>query len=452
MKGIKLIIVLLTQLWVGEFYAQLSINISPTLCPGSISNVSVSTGTFSAIQYSWTVSPAGPVFSAPSASITDITFNSPGPYTVSVDVLTGTGILTATTNVNVTSFNSLPTLTIFPAATALCPGYTTTLTGFGALTYTWISNTFTGSIVQQSIVVSAGSYTLMGWQGSNCIDTLMSISINSLNPANALPITISASQPTTCITSNFPKFSKPITLVPTGAGTYSWAPSVPPPIIVPPNPGITVRPTTSTCYTVIGSTAVCSNTAVYCVTVVPQFSVNILPSSITMCEGDTMLLSIGNVGSSTNGPSSAWTYSWAESAFNTTATISSYFTSSVKIFPVSSTSYTAELRDSKECTSSPEVATVTVNKCTGLYDATPEAQLFVFPNPVQSELKFQTSFSGSAWFYLSDILGNIIRENSLELFSQKVYTIPVSDLPSGVYYLKVVVSTQQILVKKIIKH
>lgn len=450
MKRIKLIIVLLTQLWIGEFYAQLSINISPTLCLGTLPNVSVNTGTINATAYSWSASPAGPVFTAPSASVTDITFTSPGPYTVSVDVLTGSGVLTVTTNVNVTSFNSLPTLTVAPASTALCPGYTTTLTGFGALTYTWISNTFTGSIIQQSIVASAGSYSLIGWQGSNCVDTLMSIHINSLNPANALPITIAASQPSTCITSNFPKFSKPVTLVPNGAATYSWAPPVLPPIIVPPTPGITVRPTTSTCYTVIGSTAICSNSAVYCVTVVPQFSINVIPSSITMCEGDTMQLSIGSVGSLANGPASAWTYSWTESA-GSSISISSYFTPTVSVFPQITTTYTLEMRDSKECISTPEVASVTVNKCTNLDKESVDSQFFIFPNPVLSQLVIQSGMSRTCQIYLCDLLGNRIMENRLEANPQEPVILDLSNFSSGVYYLNIVQSEQQLLVKKIIK-
>ena len=108
------------------------------------------------------------------------------------------------------------------------------------------------------------------------------------------------------------------TLVATGAATYSW------------NTGdttasISINPTTTTVYTVTGTTAGCSNTQTTSVTVkpIPTFSVTSSPTDI--CVGSTATLSA--ISNSTGGITS---YSW-----NTNAT-----TAVIVVSPTTTTIYT----------------------------------------------------------------------------------------------------------------
>lgn len=333
-----------------------------TICvPQSVTltaNSSASASTIGTINYSWTpvssISPTASIGGAPIIASPSLTTT----YTITGD--NGYGCIAQ--NTITVPVGTIPSLTYAATAQSLCPGFTSTLTGFGANTYSWTStNTFTGSIAQQSVSVGPGTYVLIGSNGGSCTNTLVpSVTVYSMNPANALPITIAANSATTCITSNFPKFSKPVHLKASGAGTYVWFPYNPNNMTYSLGPQTDVRPSSTTQYTVIGSTAVCSNTQVITVNVIPQFSMNVTPPLPAMCLGDSLKLSITNIGTLAVGPVSAFTYSWTEALNAPPISITSYFTPTVLVYPQNTTTYSVEVRDSRECISLPRLVTVTV--------------------------------------------------------------------------------------------
>jgi gliding motility-associated-like protein len=240
---------------------------------------------------------------------------------------------------------------------AVCVGFTSTLTAFGANSYTWTGNTFTGSVIQQSISAGPGSYTVLMSNGGGC--TALAVTSVSLAPPLQIHAT-AAGVGTTCIANNTPKFSKPVQLNATGAGSYVWFPYNPIYMTYSLGPQTTVRPPASTCYTVIGTTAVCSGTAQVCVNVIKQFTMNVVPPLPAICLGDSLKLNITNIDNSAVGAPSAFTYSWTEAANAPPISMSDYLVPSPVVYPQNTTTYTVEVVDTRSCISVPRLVTVTV--------------------------------------------------------------------------------------------
>ncbi len=335
--------------------ASLSISLSPknsTICPGQSATLTAS-GTTS---YSWI--PGNNL--QPSSTVPTVVAT---PSATTIYTVVGTNNLgcygTSTLQLVVGQW---PILSISPSAYSVCPGFNSTLTAFGAISYTWtgttasVPNTFTTPILQQSVAVGPGSYTVQGSNGGTCIrDTLISI-----GTATNLTINVAKSSNTTCIASNYPKFSHPVTFTASGAANYVWQPYNPAYMTYSLGPITTVRPPASTCYTVTGYNSVCSGTAVSCVTVIPQFTMNVVPPLPAMCLGDSVKLSITNVSTLAVGPPSAFSYSWTEAENAPPISISDYLEPVVTVFPQNTTTYSVEVRDSRACVSLPRLVTVTV--------------------------------------------------------------------------------------------
>src|SRR6218665_3722428 len=167
------------------------------------------------------------------------------PGTITYSVMGDSDPCLATATVSAIS----PSITVSNAS--LCPGSTTTLTAFGAGTYSWTGTGIMSPATQPSIVVGPGTYTLASpATGGACMATT---TISALPPLN---IQITQTDYTTCLNSNTPAMTKPVTLTAYGASSYSWSPVPFPPVA--PALSVTVRPLASTCYTVRGFTAICS--------------------------------------------------------------------------------------------------------------------------------------------------------------------------------------------------
>ncbi len=254
----------------------------------------------------------------------------------------------------------VPVGTVPPANTpnavysGVCVGFTSTLTAFGAISYTWTGNTFTNAIAQQSISVGAGSYTVLMSNGGGCTN----IATRSITPLPDLIIPVTASSPTTCIESNSPKYSKPVHLTATGAGSYVWFPYNPIHMTYSLGAQTDVRPPVTTIYTVVGSSPNCAGKGTITVAVIQQFSMNVTPPLPAMCIGDSLQLDVVNIGSDAVGP--AYSYSWTEALNAPPISMSNYFTPSVMVYPQNTTTYTTEVRDSRGCISFPKLVTVTV--------------------------------------------------------------------------------------------
>lgn len=481
---------------------QVNFTISPSFCVGDITTVSSNMS--SASIYSWAALPSGPVFSSPSASITNISFPVAGTYTIGHGVLTGTGYsytthivvvnaspvlaitgssavcpgqsatLTASgattytwapagslntgtgatviaspstsTNYSITggigsctasathsiTFAQFPVVSVVASQNSVCAGFSSTLVAFGASSYTWTGSTLSNPSFQQSVSVGAGQYTVVGSNGGNCTNS----AVLSIGFLPNLSIQVTQSSPTTCITSNFPsKISKPVTLTASGAGTYTWFPFNAATMTYSIGPIITVRPTSTTCFTVMGSTAVCSGSAVSCVSVIPQFSASISPSAPpVICSGDVVSLSVVNISGITHGLSSLFSYFWYEPVNAPPISMSSYFTQVVNVFPQNTCTYTMEVKDMYQCASLPDVVTVSVTTCTGINETDKDlGSLQLYPNPANDVLYINLNRAGQINIEILDALGKVILTQTMEGNSVQTLKLPIS---AGVYFVK----------------
>lgn len=223
------------------------------------------------------------------------------------------------------SVNGTPTLTASSNPTSYCAGSATTatLTGTGALTYTWNPGNLSGATVTVSPLVTT-TYTLGGTNAAGCSSNqtvnVVVIPIPTLN--------ISASSTAICAGNS-------TTLTGSGATTYTW------------NPGaltgatVSVSPATNTTYTLTGGNGSCTSTATISVVVNANPTITANSSPTLVCSGSTSTLSA--VG--------ALTYTWNPG---------SLFGSPVIVAPLITTNYTVTGSNAAGCTAT-AVAQVSIN-------------------------------------------------------------------------------------------
>ena len=186
-----------------------TVSVSPgsaTLCVGSNTALTASGAT----TYSW--SPATGLNTSVGASVTA------NPTITTTYTLSGTNatgcIGTKTVAITV---NALPTLSVSPAAPAVCVGSSVTVTASGATSYTWspangLSNTASASVTANPTITT--TYTLSGINASNCISTQQLIF--TVNP---LPIITSSPNSLVVLSGKGPVITAG------GASTYTWSPT-----------------------------------------------------------------------------------------------------------------------------------------------------------------------------------------------------------------------------------
>ncbi|MGZ3919890.1 MAG: T9SS type B sorting domain-containing protein, partial [Bacteroidia bacterium] len=166
----------------------------------------------------------------------------------------------------------------------ICSGGTATLIASGASTYSWSNGSTTTSITVSP--TSNTSYTVTGMSGSCSGNTIASVNIGS-------SLNVSVNSATICPGGT-------VTLIASGASTYSWSNGST-------TPSITVSPANNTSYTVTGMSGTCSNSFVSMVTIAAALAINV--NSVTICQGETASITA----------SGASSYEW--STGDTTSTI-----------------------------------------------------------------------------------------------------------------------------------
>jgi hypothetical protein len=191
--------------------------------------------------------------------------------------------------------NPLPIVTAAAANSPLCAGNSVTLTANGAVTYSWIPVSLTGSSVVDNPLVST-TYTVLGEDLNGCIGTgNVSVLVNP-NPT----ITIVATPTTICNGSS-------VSLSANGALTYTWSNNQTGAVI-------TDTPAISTTYSVTGTDANgCVGTESVLINVVPIPTITISPANTSVCIGSSATLTA-------NG---AINYTWLPSGTNGSVLVAS---------------------------------------------------------------------------------------------------------------------------------
>ncbi len=286
---------------------------SSTICSGQTTTLTA-TG---ASSYTWSANTGA--ITTSSAAVTP-TNNSTYTVTGNNAGCTSTG----TISLNVTA---PPSLTIAATSPSICSGQSTTITATGATSYTWSANT--GSAITHTVSVSPSTtdiYTVTS-NNAGCISSQI-ININ----VTATPTIITvASQTVICS-------GQSTTLSASGAPSYTWSA----------NAGganttsVSVSPSNSTNYTVIGDNLGCTSSQIVNVNVNTTPTVNIVSTSTAVCEGNSATLTF----------SGASTYTVTNPSVITNST--------VIVTPTTQTTYTV-VGETAGCSSTAQTITINVN-------------------------------------------------------------------------------------------
>jgi gliding motility-associated-like protein len=278
-----------------------SVNALPTVNAGADQTICAGTAVtlsgFGANTYTWDNGVTNGVAFIPAATAT---------YTVTGTAANG---CTSTDQVLVT-VNSLPLVNAGPDQT-ICVGASVTLSGSGAVTYSW-NNGITNSVAFNPATTT--TYTLTGTDGNNCVNTdQVLVTVNALPPVNA------GADQIVC-------FGTAVTLNGSGAATYTWDNGV--------TNGIAFTPTTTTTYTLTGTDGSgCTNTDQVVVNINPLPPVN-AGADQTVCLGTAVTL---------NG-TGAVTYTWDNGV-----------TDGVAFTPTNTATYTVTGTDGNGCINTDQV-------------------------------------------------------------------------------------------------
>lgn len=354
-----------------QVWSQASFTIAGNNCKYDLKTLTANSGSVAATGYTWTCTPLGGIFSNTSLSLTTVSFQLAGTYTI------GLGMMTANGPIYVTN-----TITIFPSP-----------------------------ILQ-----------------------------------------LTQSSATTCITTNSNavisyNLSKPVNLIATGASAYTIFPIQP--VQGPLTNTFTVRPASTTCYTISGLGGNgCVGSAVSCVTVIPQFTIQVSPSPAILCTGDSIQLEIVSIQSLAAGPSRLFTYDWYEAADAPPPSLNFYGTPTVTAYPQNVTTYTVEVKDALACASIPVLVTVNVGLCTGFNETlVAKNKWTVFPNPVKDKLTLKANgASGIYSVMVVNTVGQLVYIENAGLNTE----LDLGFLEPGMYVVKLL-TYEGIEIFKIVK-
>lgn len=327
-----------------------------------------------------------------SGNPTSIEFISPAStaiYTVVGSFSTGCSS-TQTLSVQV---NTTPTVSINASNPIICSGESSTLTAVGAAGYNWNPGSLTGALVVVSPQVNT-TYTLTG-SNNLCIDT-ETITLN-VNPTPS--INILASSYTVCS-------GNTLTLTSGGASSYTWHPG---------NQNgnsISVSPSTSIVYTVVGSNTFCVGANTVAIEV-NTFSIIPVSSNTLLCSGETATISAPGANN----------YSW-----NT-----GELTPSIIVSPTVTTSYTVTGVDINNCEST-VVIQQNVSDCVGLEESVnTSTDMVVYPNPNNGDFNIKLSnFSENTEIEIYSSLGELIlKKKAIDL----ILSIHLENATNGIYLL-----------------
>ena len=347
---------------------------SLTICSGVSANLIAS----GANTYLWNTGATASSISVSPTSSTNYT-------------ITGTSSGCSKTNTTTVTVSPNPTITVSSPAT-ICAGTSVNLTASGATTYSWSTGATTSSIF-----VSPISSTIYSITGTNSGCSKTNTTSVTVNPAPALTV----NTPTICSGAS-------VNLTASGANTYSW------------NTGatassISVSPTSSTNYTITGTSSGCSKTNTTSVTV------NTTPSNPTITSSGNTLTSSATTGNQ-----------WYLNGVLISGATNQTYTST------QNGNYTDVVTNAFNCSSSPSN---TINITTTGIDAISNVNLFtIYPNPTSGLVAIDINLANQpASIEIVNELGQTLYSNVIkDCKATCIVNLDLTLFSNGVYFVKVI--------------
>lgn len=355
---------------------------SATSCNGS--NIVLNGG--GASSYVWTGGIANNVAFSPSSTNT---------YTVTGTAANG---CTATAVATITVVSSL-NVTASTTSNTVCQGQNVTLNGGGATSYAWTGGVTNGVAFAPS---STQTYTVTGTAGSCSNTAVVSVTVN------ALPNVAATATPTNVCAGNN------VTLSGSGATSYVWTGGA--------TNNIPFAPTASGVYTVTGTSAGCSNSAIVTVVVTNPPTVSAAASATVICVGNSVTLT----------GFGATTYTYTGGVTNNVP----FTPAATAVYFVSGTA--------NGCVGTNSVQIV-VNQCVGIESFTSaNAGVMVYPNPNNGD--FMIKGSKQMTITIANELGQVVE--TVELSLENNFSYNVNQLARGMYFLNGTTVREKVIVIK----
>ena len=237
-----------------------------------------------------------------------------------LNIMSGSGCISSPRAAVTVTVNALPTISANTTAMSICIGDNVTLTGGGAVSYTWDNGVSDGIAFSPSATTT---YQVTGTDGNGCVNTA-----SIIVPVNSLPtVTANASATTVCA-------GDMETLTGSGTATsYAWDNGV--------TDAVAFATTSTTTYNVVGTDGNgCMNTDAITVTVNSLPTVTANASATSICIGDSETLT---------GSGTATSYTWDNGV-----------TDALAFAPAGTTTYMVTGTDGNGCMNM-DMITVTVN-------------------------------------------------------------------------------------------
>jgi len=296
---------------------------------------------------------------------------------------------TGCTKVTAFAIGVLPLPTISISNGAVCPGNSFVLLPSGALTYTYSSGSAT------VFPVTTTSYSIVGTDGNGCVSANPAVATVSV--VNTLTVSISGNT-TLCE-------GESTNLIANGASTYTW------------NTGtvsntISLTPSVTTSYTVVGSSGSCRDTSNVTVNVNALPVLQISSTASVICVNEGVELSV----------TGASNYTWS-----TQQTGSVIF-----VTPSITTTYTVQGTDANNCSSMASYS-LTVSDCVLLPESRANTlDIRVFPNPNSG--KFYVDLYAESRVSVYNLLGEMIYSNNL---SSGIQEMDLDGFANGIYIITI---------------
>lgn len=382
----------------GKYYVAIKTTNPPLLTSSIITNPGICAGLTTTLNYisngtplNWLWTLEGPSTATYTSSNPSFAFNVAGIYTVNLLVSNAsyTGCPVSTT----LNIGALPNVSITASSPELCPGKNVTLTGSGALTYSWFPQLSSlGSII---VTPSQNTtYTLVGYNG-----TCSNSAVSSVSVVPDFTINATVANPSLC-----PGESTSINV--TGATAYTILPgnitSVP----------AIVSPNNTTGFTIFGGVSSCVKSIVKTIIVSPPVFVNIMASDTMICAGETSTLTAyGSVN-----------YTFEPGFVGNTNVVS----------PLVTTEYTVTAQNNFEC-SGEKVFTLTVLDCSGINENAMQAADLIYPNPAHNEVTVVANQNGE--LVVLNAIGEQVQAKTVQ--ANTPLHLSTSEWAKGIYFLHV---------------
>jgi hypothetical protein len=380
-----------------------SITGTTSLCAGSTANYTINPVS-GATSYTWTVPSGATINSGQTTTSINVTFGSTsGNVSVVANYPCGAS---APQNMAVT-VNTLPTINLTSGNTDICIGGNTTISASGAFVYSWMPGNLTGNSNSVSPATQT-TYTVTGTDVNGCSNT-GTISIN------VLPL------PTVALGSDTMQCGGTILLDAGNAGsTYSWSDA---------SSNQTLSVSTTGMYAVVVTASNgCQNADSINVTIhtIPTVTATAASNLVCLSDGLTPL-----TGSPTGGV-------WSGPGVTNTS-----FDASVAGNGIHALTYT--YTDSNGCTDTAMV-TIQVDICLETVANASQNGLSFFPNPSNGNFTiFVASKTTTLQIDLYDIAGRLVYTSYAEQTPAGYQKeIQATNLPAGIYTLRITSDTQQL--------